>query len=205
MPELRHLIEHWGYLAICAAILLGNLGVPVPEESTLVLAGYFVRQGDLRFPAVLLVGIVSAIAGDNLGYWIGRRYGQEALKRYGQWVLLTPARLEGARRLATRYGGWGVFSARFITGLRFMAGPVAGSTGLQPRTFLVANALGALVYVPMMVAVGYGVAYEVNLYLTRFAWVLGRVERLILTGAVVGVVAFLGWRALQAIRARWKF
>ena len=202
MPELRHLIEHWGYLAICAAILLGNLGVPVPEESTLVLAGYFVRQGDLRFPAVLLVGIVSAIAGDNLGYWIGRRYGQEVLQRFGRWVMLTPARLEGTRRFVARYGVVGVFSARFIAGFRFMAGPLAGSTGLRPLTFLAANALGALIYVPMMVAAGYSVAYGVSLYLTRFAWVLGRVERLILIGAVGGVVAFLGWRAFQAIRAR---
>jgi membrane protein DedA with SNARE-associated domain len=205
MPELRHLIEHWGYVAICVSILLGNLGVPVPEESTLVLAGYLVRQGDLRSPWVLLVGTLSAIAGDNVGYWIGRRYGQETLKRYGRWVLLTPARLEGARRLVTRYGGLGVFSARFITGLRFMAGPLAGSTGLRPRTFLAANTLGALIYVPMMVAAGYGVAYGVSLYLTRFAWVVGRVDRLILIGAGVGAAAFLGWRALQAIRARWKF
>jgi len=202
MPELRQLIEHWGYLAICAAILLGNLRVPVPEESTLVLAGYFVRQGDLRFPAVLLVGIVSAIAGDNLGYWTGRRYGQEVLQRFGRWVMLTPARLEGTRRFVARYGVVGVFSARFIAGFRFMAGPLAGSTGLRPLTFLAANALGALIYVPMMVAAGYSVAYGVSLYLTRFAWVLGRVERLILIGAVGGVVAFLGWRAFQAIRAR---
>jgi membrane protein DedA with SNARE-associated domain len=99
----------------------------------------------------------------------------------------------------------GIFSARFITGLRFMAGPLAGSTGLRPLTFVIANTLGALIYVPAMVAAGYGVAYGVSLYLTRFARVVGRVERLILIGAVVGVVAFLGWRALQAVRARWKF
>jgi membrane protein DedA with SNARE-associated domain len=205
MPDLRHLIEHWGYLAICVSILLGNLGVPVPEESTLVLARYLVRQEDLRPPWVLLVGILSAIAGDNLGYWIGRRYGQEALKHYGRWVLMTPARLEGTRRFVTQYGGLGVFSAGFITGLRFMAGPLAGSTGLRPLTFVAANTLGALIYVPMMVAAGYGVAYGVSLYLTRFARVVGRVERLILIGAVVGVVAVLSWRALQAVRARWKF
>jgi membrane-associated protein len=205
MPELKHLIEHWGYLAICVAILLGNLGVPVPEESTLVLAGYFVRQGDLRFPAVLLVGIVSAIAGDNLGYWIGRRYGQKALQRFGRWVLLTPARLDGTRRFVAQYGGVGVFSARFLTGLRFMAGPLAGSTGLRPLTFLAANALGALIYVPAMVAAGYGAAYGFGVYLTRFGRVVGRAERMILFGAVVGIVAFLGWRALQAVRARWKF
>ena len=106
------------------------------------------------------MGILSAIAGDNLGYWIGRRYGQEALKHYGRWVLLTPARLEGTQRFVTRYGGLGVFSARFITGLRFVAGPLAGSTGLRPLTFVAANTLGALIYVPMMVAAGMALPTE---------------------------------------------
>ena len=85
-----------------------------------------------------LVGILSAIAGDNLGYWIGRRYGQEAIARYGRWVLLTPARLDATRRFVTRYGAFGVFAARFIAGLRFMAGPIAGSTGLPPLAFVAA-------------------------------------------------------------------
>jgi membrane protein DedA with SNARE-associated domain len=106
--------------------------VPVPEESILVLAGYLVWQGDIRLPLVLLVGILSAIAGDNLGYWIGRRYGQEAIARYGRWVLLTPARLDAPRRFVTRYGAFGVFAARFIAGLRFMAGPLAGAQA-SPR------------------------------------------------------------------------
>jgi len=76
MPDLRPLIEHWGYVAIFVFVILGNLGIPVPEESILVMAGYLVWQGELRLPLVLLVGIFSAISGDNLGYWIGRRYGQ---------------------------------------------------------------------------------------------------------------------------------
>lgn len=202
MPDLRHLIEHWGYLAICVFILLGNLGVPVPEESILVLAGYLVWQGDLRLSLVLLVGILSAVAGDNLGYWIGRRYGQEAVERYGRWVLLTPTRLEATRRFVTRYAAVGVFAARFIAGLRFLAGPLAGSTGLPPLAFVAANALGAVFYVPTMVAAGYGVAYGLGDYLKRLERVVGKVEHVILTGAIIGTLAFLGWRALKATRNR---
>jgi membrane-associated protein len=202
MPELGHLIEHWGYLAIFVFVVLGNLGVPVPEESILVLAGYLVWQGDLRLPLVLLVGILSAIAGDNLGYWLGRRYGQEAIARYGRWVLLTPARLDATRRFVTRYGAFGVFAARFIAGLRFMAGPLAGSTGLPPLAFVAANALGAVVYVPTMVAAGYGVAYGLGDYLQRFERVVGKVEHVVLIGATIGAIAFLGWRALRAARDR---
>jgi membrane protein DedA with SNARE-associated domain len=202
MPDLGHLIEHWGYLAIFVFVLLGNLGVPVPEESILVLAGYLVWQGDLRLPQVLLVGILSAIAGDNLGYWIGRRYGQEAIERYGRWVLLTPARLETARRFVTRYGAFGVFAARFIAGLRFLAGPLAGSMGLPPVAFAAANALGAALYVPTMVAAGYGVAYGLGEYLKRFERVVGRVEHVVLFGAIIGAIVFLGWRALRVARDR---
>ena len=202
MPDLGHLIEHWGYPAIFIFVLLGNLGVPVPEESILVLAGYLVWQGDLRLPLVLLVGILSAILGDNLGYWIGRRYGQEAIERYGRWVLLTPARLAATRRFVTRYGAFGVFAARFVAGLRFLAGPLAGSTGLPPLAFVAANALGAVCYVPTVVAAGYGVAYGLGTYLKRLERVVGKVEHVVLFGAIIGAIAFLVWRALRAARNR---
>jgi membrane-associated protein len=202
MPDLRPLIEHWGYLAIFVFVILGNLGIPVPEESVLVLAGYLVWHGDLRLPLVLLVGILSAIAGDNLGYWVGRRYGQATVERYGRWVLLTPARLAASRRVVTQYGAVGVFAARFIAGLRFLAGPVAGSTGLAPLAFVTANTLGAMVYVPTMVAAGYGVAYGLGDYLHRFERIVGKVEHVALIGAILGTLAFLGWRALRAARDR---
>jgi membrane protein DedA with SNARE-associated domain len=167
--------------------------VPVPEESILVLAGYLVWQGDIRLPLVLLVGILSAIAGDNLGYWIGRRYGQEAIARYGRWVLLTPARLDAPRRFVTRYGAFGVFAARFIAGLRFMAGPLAGSTGLPPLAFVAAIALGAALCVPTMVAAGYGVAYGLGDHLKRLERVVGRIEYVVLFGAIIVTIALLGW------------
>lgn len=204
MPELTPLIEHWGYLAIFVFVILGNLGIPVPEESILILAGYLVWKGALRLSLVLIVGIFSAVAGDNLGYWIGRRLGQAAVERYGSWVRLTPARLDATRRFVTRYGAVGVFAARFIAGLRFLAGPLAGSTGLPPLAFIIANALGALLYVPTIVAAGYGVAYGLGEYLTRFERVVGQVEHVVLAGAILGAIGSLGWRVFRASRGRRK-
>ena len=202
MPDLRPLIEHWGYVAIFVFVILGNLGIPVPEESILVMAGYLVWQGELRLPLVLLVGIFSAILGDNLGYWIGRRYGQAAVVRYGRWVRLTPARLDATRRVVTRYGAVAVFAARFIAGLRFLVGPLAGSTALPPFGFVTANILGALLYVPTMVAAGYGLAYGLGDYVQKFERVAGRVEHVVLFGAILGTVGALGLRALRVRRDR---
>lgn len=86
MPDLSHLIGQWGYLAIFLIVVLGNVGLPVPEETMLVLAGYLVLKWELRLPIVLVVGIVSAIGGDNVGYWIGRRYGRQSVDRLAPWL-----------------------------------------------------------------------------------------------------------------------
>ncbi len=200
MPDLGQLFGHWGYLAIFLVVVLGNLGLPVPEETILALAGYLVWRGQLRLPLVLVVGVASAVAGDNMGYWIGRRYGQKAIQRYGHSLLGGPERLESVRRFITRHGPLGVFAARFITGIRFLAGPIAGTMGLRPIPFLVANALGASVYVPLVVGAGYAVGYGFGPYVERFRHTVGEVEHVVLIVAIVGTIAALAFRALRARR-----
>jgi membrane protein DedA with SNARE-associated domain len=201
MPDLTELINHWGYLAIFLVVVLGNLGLPVPEETILALAGYLVWRRTLRLPLVLAVGVVSAIVGDNMGYWIGRRYGQKAIQRYGHSLLGGPERLESVRRFITRHGPLGVFAARFITGIRFLAGPIAGTMGLRPIPFLVANALGALVYVPVVVAAGYAIGYGLGPYVERLRKVVGEVEHIVLILAIVGAIAALGRRVIRGRRS----
>ncbi|MBI2089207.1 MAG: DedA family protein, partial [Deltaproteobacteria bacterium] len=147
MLDLSDLIGHWGYLAIFLAVILGNMGLPVPEEAILLLAGYLVWEGTLWIPAVLLIGIVSAVAGDNIGYWIGRRFGQNVMTRYREWLFVTQDKFDTMQGFVMRYGPLGVFCARFLPGLRFLAGPLAGAVGLPFFPFFVANFLGAAVYV----------------------------------------------------------
>ena len=201
VPDVAELIGHWGYLAIFLFVILGNAGLPVPEETILALAGYLVWRGKLRLWLVLAVGILSAVAGDNLGYWIGRRYGQEAVERYGQWLLGTPERLLTMRRFVTRRGPLGVFAARFIPGLRFLAGPLAGAVGLQPLPFFVANVIGAGIYVPLVVGAGYAVGYGFGEYVERLRRTVGEVEHIVLGAAIAFAILLLARLWLQAVRA----
>ena len=201
MPDVGHLIGHWGYAAIVVLVILGNTGLPLPEETVLLLAGYMVWQGDLRLPVVLLVGILSAVAGDNIGYHLGRHYGPRAIDRYGHWVLgADPSRLESMRGFVTRYGPLGVFVARFLPGLRFMAGPLAGATGLRPIPFLMANVLGAVLYVPLSVGLGYALGLGLGDYMARVKRVVGDVEHIVLAVAVLAALGLMGWRAMRAVR-----
>jgi membrane protein DedA with SNARE-associated domain len=202
MPDAGSLLGHWGYLAVFVFVLLGNMGVPIPEDPVLAVAGYMVWQGQLRLAIVLAVGILGAVAGDNLGYWIGREYGQAAIERYGHWILITPERLQSARRFVTRYGSLGVFAARFLPGLRFLAGPLAGTSGLRPASFILANVLGAALYVPLAVGLGYAVGYGLGPYLIQLEHVVGEIEHILLLGVPLCALIIMGWRALQAARAR---
>src|SRR5262249_35285438 len=114
MPDLTGLLETWGYLAISLVVVFGNIGLPVPEETVLVLAGYLFGGGRLRWPPLLAVGIASAVIGDNIGYWIGRRFGRAGLKRLAPRLGIE--RLARAERFVARYGLLAVFVARFIAG-----------------------------------------------------------------------------------------
>src|SRR2546427_9696420 len=87
MPDINQLITDWGYAGIFLVVILGNIGLPVPEETVLAVAGYLVWSGRLQLVPVLIVALVSAVAGDNFGYWLGRHYRRAAGERYAPWVL----------------------------------------------------------------------------------------------------------------------
>src|SRR6185369_15209105 len=104
MYDASRLFDHWGYTGLFLAIVLGNMGLPVPEETVLALAGYAASRGVLHLPTVLVVGVVSAVVGDNIGYWLGRRYGRAAIERYGRRAFITPERLQKISEFMVRRG-----------------------------------------------------------------------------------------------------
>ena len=183
MLDLSHLFQHFGYAAILVVVLLGNAGFPAPEESVLVLGGYLAWQHRLDLLLVILVGVVSASIGDNVGFWLGRRYGQRVVMK----LPVPPARLDQAQRMMTRYGARAVFVARFVAGLRTVAGPLAGAGGLAPLRFFVANLLGAVCYVPWPVFAGFGIGYGLEGYVEKLRAKLGLKEDLALFAAVLAV------------------
>ncbi|HEY7250758.1 MAG TPA: DedA family protein [Methylomirabilota bacterium] len=199
MPDLSPLLEHWRYPIIFAVVILGNVGLPVPEESVLALGGYLAQRGDLRLTGVIVAGVLAAVIGDNLGYWAGRRYGQEALERYGRYVWITPTRLQRATAAMARYGGLAVFAARFVPGVRTLAGPVAGATGMRPLTFVAGNALGALTYVPYAVGLGYALGYGAGHAIER---VIGRAEPVFVAAIAVVTLVLLARRLMRRAPAR---
>jgi len=198
MPDLAQLIVQWGYPAIFVVVVLGNMGLPVPEETVLIVAGYLVWQGYLRLSIVLVVGVISAVAGDNLGYWLGRRFGQTLVERAARWAALGAERTGSLRRFVERYGALAVFLGRFFPGLRVLAGPLAGASGLRFRPFFVANVLGAIVFVPYALGLGYAIGYGLDTYVAK----IRSAERGILIVLALAAGGFIVWRGLRVMRRR---
>jgi membrane protein DedA with SNARE-associated domain len=103
------------------------------------------------------------------------------------------------RRFVGRYGPVAVFLARFVIGLRFLAGPLAGSLDLPWRSFWIANVLGAVVYVPLMVGMGYAVGVGLGGYGAPLWRAAVHAQQSLLLGAALLGLLYLGYRAVQ----RW--
>ena len=169
---LSNLIAQYGYWAVGGALLLENTGIPVPGETILLLASFLAySREELQLPYIIVVGVCAATLGDNLGYLIGYRGGRRLFDRYRSAFHIKPGTIERGERLFERYGAITIFFARFIFGLRVIAGPLAGVLRMPWKRFALFNFLGALLWVTVISYVGYkfGKHWDVlTEYLERF-------------------------------------
>ena len=132
---LRGLLVQYGYWAVAATLLLENAGIPVPGETVLLLASFLAFSEhalDLRW--IVVVGTIAATLGDNLGFALGHYGGRPLLERYQRFFRVQSATLERGEQIFGRYGAATVFFARFVLGMRIIAGPLAEGVRLEPGT-----------------------------------------------------------------------
>lgn len=153
--ELSDWLSTWGYLGVFICVFIGNLGIPVPEETVLLVAGFLAGRGDLSLEPLYLVGIGSAVTGDCCGFFFGRTGGQRLFERLAQRFAFVRSRYERLQVFFKTHGSKAVFMARFVAGARFMAGPMAGAAGMSFLRFLGWNVSGALIWCSLIITVGY--------------------------------------------------
>jgi membrane protein DedA with SNARE-associated domain len=143
-----------GYL-LPAIIGLESMGVPSPGETALVLAAVLASQGKLQIWLVIVIGVASAILGDNAGYWLGRRLGRDVLEAPGPFRKRRVEVIAAGDRFFQRHGPKAVFFARWIALVRFAAAWLAGINEMRFRQFFFWNALGGITWGVTYGLVGY--------------------------------------------------
>lgn len=144
---INHLLATYGYLVVFAFVALESIGLPFPGETALIAAGVYAgTTHHLAIGVVALVAAVAAVFGDNVGYLLGRYGGARLVARFGRRAGLTPGRLKVGRYLFARHGAKVVFFGRFVTVLRTFAAFFAGLNGMRRGVFVVANAVGGVLW-----------------------------------------------------------
>jgi membrane protein DedA with SNARE-associated domain/membrane-associated phospholipid phosphatase len=130
------------------------VGLFLPGEAPLIIAGVLAYQGRVHLAAVLLAASMGAVMGDSIGYWLGRRYGKKLeATRLGRRI--GQRRWEKSRAYVRERGGRAVFFGRFVSIFRTLAPPVAGSARMPYRRFLVWNVPAAVTFAIGLVMAGY--------------------------------------------------
>jgi len=144
----------YGYLLLFAWVLVEQLGIPLPATPVLLAAGALSAEGQISFPAALLVGIIASLAADSSWFLIGRRYGHHVLR------ILCKLSLEPTTCVRKTQDSFGrrrdvtLMIAKFVPGLATLAPPVAGDNGMGFARFLFFDGIGAALWVGAILTVG---------------------------------------------------
>ncbi len=161
------------------------IGTFLEGESVLALAGVAASYGYLTFEYVVAVAALGAFLGDQVCFFIGRRYGATVMARYPRLAAKAP-RVE---RLVHRWNAPAVVALRFLYGLR-IAGPIViGSFGISPWRLAFFNAIGAAIWAPIVAGVGYFAGYALEAWIGRLKHVqIGLLMALLAAGAIAWLV-----------------
>jgi membrane-associated protein len=200
-----YLSPPWGYAIVGLATLLENsigIGVIVPGETIVILGGVYaseVGKPPLWLPGVMIAAATGAVIGDNIGYWIGRRFGRGFLERHGQRLFISTERLDKGDEFYRKHGGKTVFLARFVPVARSVGIILAGVSGMPWKRFFMYDVAGAVLWAVGNTLLGYaaGRSYDTwEGYANQI--VLGLV---IVAALVVGGSKFLSWRRKKKAEA----
>jgi membrane protein DedA with SNARE-associated domain len=175
-----------GYL-LPAIIGLESMGIPSPGETALVAGAVLASQGKLEIWLVILIGVCSAIVGDNIGYLLGRRFGRSVFTAPGPLMHHRIRAIRAGDGFFERHGPKAVFIGRWIALVRFATAWLAGINRMRFRQFFFWNALGGITWGVTYGLVGYFGGQAAANVLAQ-AGIVGLVLLLIAPGVIYAII-----------------
>jgi membrane protein DedA with SNARE-associated domain len=188
---LAEFVSNYGVWMVAAFIALESIGLPLPAEAALIAAAFFAaRTQDIDIWSLIAAGIVAAVLGEMVGFWIGRRFGHQLLMRYGTRVGFTEERIRVGQWLFVRYGGRFVFIARFLPFLRNIAAVLAGTNSMAQHSFYFASATAAAAWITVYCLSAYSFGGAFANLASPAAVVLGLAATLIVLATPVLILRY---------------
>jgi membrane-associated protein len=157
MFNVNHIVEAGGLLAVAITIFAESgllLGIFLPGDTLLLTAGLFAGQGKLPLDWLIIISIISAVLGYQVGYFIGERTGPRLFKRK-DGLLFREEYIERTQKFLKKYGAATLIIARFIAHIRTLVSAVAGAGKMDKRLYLAYNIIGAILWTSTLTLLGY--------------------------------------------------
>lgn len=195
MDMIHHIVLTFGYPGIFGLLMLGIIGLPVPDETLLAFCGYLANKGELLLVPTILAAFLGSCSGITVSYFIGRVPGLALLKKYGKHLHVTEERIDKVHFWFEKIGKWLLVFGYFIPGVRHLSAMVAGSSKLQYAEFAPFAYAGALLWSTMFVSAGYFFGKE-------WERMSGEAHRILLIVAGSLAVLALGWWFLRYLQKK---
>jgi membrane protein DedA with SNARE-associated domain len=161
-------VADYGYFGIFFLLILGIVGLPVPDEWLLVFAGYLAFKNVLGFVPTLAIAVIGSACGLTVSYVLGRTSGHYFIRRCGRWLSIDEQKLSRAQEWFHKLGRWVLVIGPFIPGVRNLMGYMAGASRLRLDVFARFAYLGALISSTTFVTFGYFAGRHVGWSYARF-------------------------------------
>ena len=197
IETIRRFIVEWGYWGVAAGLLLENSGIPVPGETILIIASVVAyNTQELHLPWIIVIGTIAATTGDNIGYWIGHKGGRPLLERWKRFFRVQDKHIAVGEALIEKHGPLAIFFARFVTGARVIAGPLAGILRMHWPRFALFNFLGAVTWVSVIAGIAFAFGSQLDRLLAFMRdanWIILAV----IASAIIFWIVYRRWRATR--------
>jgi membrane protein DedA with SNARE-associated domain len=191
----------FSYLLVLFILLLCGVGLPLPEDVSLILGGSLVHKGKADLFLMMLTGYVGIILGDSLMFLLGRRFGSQVGVKQGGLLgrIITPAKRARVEALFMKHGEKVVMIARFLPGVRAPTYFTAGSVGMRYSHFVFFDSVAALASAPIFVFLGFKFGNEIDFLIEQVG--KGQRSALLALGVIVVVGFFVvRWRSKREAR-----
>ncbi|MFI5057362.1 MAG: DedA family protein [Candidatus Acidiferrales bacterium] len=188
--DVEGLIRWGGPLLVCIIVFIETgffVGFFLPGDSLLVTAGVFSAAGTIPLRWILLPVMLCAIAGDQIGYWVGRSAGA-ALYRREDSFFFRRSHLQAAHDFYEKYGGKTIILARFVPIIRTFSPPVAGAAAMSYYRYLIYDIFGGIFWVGSMVLGGFFLGRSIPNISQRIHYVIAVVILLSILPAIISIL-----------------
>ena len=198
MVDTPLLVQQFPYIGIFALLILGGIGLPFPEDATLLLSGILVAQEVIEPVRAILVIYAGLLLTDFFLYAVGKKYGRRVVEHKRFHRIISPENISKIEEKFKTWGPWAIFVGRHVIGLRAQLFLVAGVMRIPAIKFLIVDAVSAFFTIAIWGGIGYWGGNSIPIWVKD----LKRLEHI---GGVVAIFLLVCGAAFWFFKVNKKF